>query len=829
MRRCLHEFPHKKRVRRQIHFKGRKNQLKELNTFIGKDYFRCAKPYITFIKPNLLNLCSWNDANEAYNATTIALDILSDYAESGEDEIFSYFWTLFGEYVQYGDESVMKELNAVLWFITYPEEPSGEEYNLEMYPKFKSMARYHSHTEYPSTYRMLFDCLNAWDIRVTDSLTILKLDEYKEVYLSKVPYRTNDYKAVWRVTKDAINRVVHLLKQHKGKLKRIQDIIDNGIPFRLGDVSNAQCAAGTKNYDFFVAVYVTGVQSKTYEYIETDINIINTLYKINLPMPKINENGMKPEEYHTKFRILPDPKKARYAYMSNPFKDLIGYIGMDIIEIILSVMPWVRVSRKRSNIQDMVDDKSRYTDICKCIEAAKEYDIVLQNTDLSKATENQNIDCEIYILYQILTKSGIRVSQEYLEMTLGQLGRMPITLDYPDGRDSNVYYCRRGQCQGVPGSFHIMTLTLAVINWQSAYDVLHKKYRYDKLCKMLDKMLQNNGDDGSNVEEAEARYKSKLKVLADPDGIWDGCKEVEEVFNSAKANSFSLNNSLEFCKTYVFDNNRELISGYRLNTIWQAIRGLKNIRHLFHPNFSHELGIIKDLLPLYKEYTDGLEDKYHRIAVLEKLFSSEDIDKELERVDQLIQDDLMFRLSKYEMMDDARRTILYGLDDLIEDTEVRKVLPRNRAFYVSEGGLLAIADLQKLESVLYITHNEGCDVTIEEAYLKPATKGREWDREYSSYRKMVTHDTAVINEEKSYSLDIYNIPETMSEFLGCSTLVVSHKYDQHVVIDEITRSKANDFKKAKLMEVNEVEFTKQTIIEHINQFNKVEVQHTVES
>lgn len=568
-------------IRSQIFFKGSKNSLKQgkWDDQISLNWVGCPISHLSFVRQNHRNVTKYDQACEDIYAASYTLTKMEEYHNTG-DQLFDQYYDCFQQVIKYGTEFYISQCKEILQFVKYPE---GNElpYEIFKYKDLWQLAKYHSIFEYPKEYLMYYETINEFDLKLSTQDKKRYAFEYLQQYLSPTVYTEGDERDL-SVFQKALDWMVKLVKPKTAKY--IWDIIRNGPQYRLGKINNTYCKAGSKQVDFWIQLS-QGIDPEIQEEVYRDFNRLNFLYKGKFEYPKVIPGGMK-WNYHTQLIVQEDPKKPRFAFESNPIKDLNGYPGMDVLHALFQCWPWIQCGRKRESKQDMLLDKHRYEEIKKVYLHNMEKGREMKSSDLTKCTEHLNMRTGIQLVYKLLCLLKSRfttdISEEYLEKwvqaTFQQLYDTPIIVSQHEGL--GLFYPKEGQTQGVPGSFHIMTFELAVANLQAAID---------SGIKPADAMwsIQNNGDDGTGPEICENRYKELIEHLAQPG-----------VYNEEKSFSTRINGSLEFCKTIYYSSNPELVTGYRFSTLYKLTNSVWELAYVENIGFEHE----KHLFEWFTEY-----------------------------------------------------------------------------------------------------------------------------------------------------------------------------------------------------------------------------------
>lgn len=552
----------KSEIRRQIYFKGSKNEMSEYSDRIAFRWEGIPRSHVAFVKTKHTKVKYYKEACEDVRAATLTLSMIKSYNDESNDELFHEYYRHFKMVVATGDQYYIDCCKEILQFVKYPEG-SKLPYTIYTYDQLVGLSYYSTVKDYPKDYIMKYDVINEFDLRIKPEQYAELTQQYKEEHLSIVPY--TDGPSILGEVKSAIKEMAKCIPTSTKKL--VRNIIVKGPQYRLGRINNTRCALGDKRIDFFYKLK-DGIDPSIAHYVQRDIDRLNRLYHLNIDMPPIIEGGIS-DLYFSRLIVQEDPKKWRPAYQSNPIEDYIGYPGMDMLHAIFQDLPFIQCGRKRDVATDMLLDKHRYNEIAKVYRHNKASGRSVTSTDLSKATEHLNALTSIELVKQFLYELRILdkdTVDKWTEDTFSQLHDVPLTVVAQQG----LYYPKCGQTQGVPGSFHLMTFTLAVINLQSCLNA-----GISAVNAM--KSIQNNGDDGTTPTIAIPEYKRILELMTGPG-----------VFNQEKSFDSSINESLEFCKTIYYHENPELITGYRYSTLYKLTRDARCTQHAINAGFEHE-------------------------------------------------------------------------------------------------------------------------------------------------------------------------------------------------------------------------------------------------
>lgn len=559
-------FPTRHELRRQIAHYGPLNQLRNINERILSALLghQVQTSYLRFVPGKHLDQSSYVQAKLCFEAATFSLSTIEGYVEQGDDPLLEIYWEHFLRFAEFGNNDDMEVCKDILNFVKNVEYK-----NLQLthfsYLELARLAKYSSIDQYPMDYIMRFDSINEYDRYIPKEDKLGYELEYAAEYLSPQSYTHGNGLA--NRLKRALNfQVHHLLDSGVGK-SYLGAFMAPSKEF-LGKISNTQCAAGSKRYDFWNRL-AEGVTHQLYPVIKEHIDILNRLYNLDIDYPRVTKTGMELWEYLPMLIIQEDPKKRRTAYKSNPILDAIGDVGMAADKIMFSVFPNILCGRKRDTSEDIIEDKTKYAAIERVYEYSKSLGLDQVSTDLSACTENLNmIDYQEMLQYRLL-KLNMELGLPYDPALIIQRVRDICSVLYKTGltlsedKSHSIYYMRKGQMAGLRKSFHSMTDELATIQLEAMLDIdIEGLYNLRNTEDLLNLILEN-GDDGVIPEPAFGQFQYLLEITTG-----------EGVLNEEKSFRSRDTKSLEFCKTIYYDSKAKPITGYRYASLYKlANRG----------------------------------------------------------------------------------------------------------------------------------------------------------------------------------------------------------------------------------------------------------------
>lgn len=747
-------IPSVRQIRRQIYFKGSKNTINRWDDEVAEQAFGVPKSHISFIKQTHRHIKRYVEAVEDLKAATFTLSICKSYLLEANDELFAEYWYNYTKIVETGQEPWITRCKEILQFVKYPEGDRlpYDEYD---YGNLVKLARYHSITEYPPFYISFYDILNEFDLKLDRSLKDEAVVAYANEYLDPQPYTVGNYVEIVNRLEKAMLVMAKCIPRSRRTAIRKAVSLEKPLKQRLNKVGNSYTTLGDKRYEFFYKLFTYGIDPSIKDIVQRDIDTINRLYGLNLESPPVRQGGVS-YEYYMRVIIREDPKKPRVAFQSNPLQDYIGYPGMDVWAEIFKYCPWIQCGRKRDDDLDIIIDKHRWAEIQQVYQHNRNRRRNTISSDLSKATEHLNmIICqEITIrLLTIITGLSKEEVSEFVHLTSDQLYRSGITIEQHE--TCGVFYPSKGQTQGVPNSFHSMTGVLSLVNLQASLDS-----GLDE--EDAKRSIQNNGDDATSPEIALEKFKELLALITGPG-----------VFNQEKSFSSSINESLEFCKTIYYANNKGLITGYRLSTIYKMVKRPENLMHTMNGSFERERYIYNEFLEEYGKHIEPEIDGYS-ILISSEVFKNPTL---IERIIQMSYLSEMIAMQRMYLKGNINIVNPYLLRMAPRDW--RYLLHANKSVTLDEETIL-YADLKLIRSYLY----ENEDTIIPNKYEILVKEQDEYDR---AILTIASENGISLTEPIQYILDdkciilqenqsVVSAPELMRLQLGL-------KPDSHVIME----------------------------------------------